>query len=126
MLIARCVAAVVAVRVAVWKNLLPVIVHEALFEATRIPFDASDGLKVSWMLLFVMAMPVLATVVDSPAEMIAFTGRPEAEGAIVFPLIVWFTFPVVVPAENTIVPDAVPVVAPLIVQFRTVSPAASP
>ena len=44
---------------------------------------------------------------------------------IVLAVIVSFRFPVVVPVPKTIVPEAVPVVAPLIVQFRTVSPEAS-
>jgi hypothetical protein len=45
-LIARCVKlAVVVVRVAVWKNRFPVMVHAELFEATRIPLDAVEALK---------------------------------------------------------------------------------
>ena len=41
-------------------------------------------------------------------------------------VIVSFRFPVVVPVPNTTVPSVAPVVAPLIVQFWTVSPEASP
>jgi hypothetical protein len=33
------------VRVADWKSRLPVMVHEALFEATRMPFEAAAALK---------------------------------------------------------------------------------